>query len=187
MTAEMWTYPLPELITRATAGDERALETLIERHQPRMLRLALTILGDAEEAADVTQDACLRIYEHIERFRGDSSFSTWTTRIVVNLCRSRMRRRKIIRFVSLGLIGERESGARVEREVARRQEHHELHADILRLKPKLRVVIVLRYYENYPCEAIASLLDIPIQTVYSRLKRARQRLRELRTLRGFQP
>lgn len=168
-----------DLLSRALAGDQDAIVKLIEQEQPRLYQLALAIVGNEEGAADMAQEASIRIYERIKSFRGDSKFSTWTAAIVVNQCRSYLRRQQIIRWVSLGVIGDRPVEANVEQMVSRRQRDARLRRNILSLTPKLRIVIVLRYYQDCTCGEIAEMLNIPIRTVHSRLRRAREQLRHM--------
>ncbi len=86
--------PSDEVLCRRVAEhDERAFATLVERHQDRAYRLAWSILRDAEEAKDLSQEAFLRLYERADRFDGRSKFSTWFHRLLVNLCLDRRRQR----------------------------------------------------------------------------------------------
>src|SRR5437660_10362536 len=77
----------PILVTRAKDGDRLALEALLERHAPRVERLARHLLRDPEDAGDAAQDALAKMCVRLKQFRGDSQFSTWLHRLVVNTCR----------------------------------------------------------------------------------------------------
>jgi RNA polymerase sigma-70 factor, ECF subfamily len=77
----------PILVTRAKAGDQKALAVLCERHAPRVERLALHLLRDPEDARDAAQDSLAKLVVRIRQFRGDSQFGTWLHRLVVNTCK----------------------------------------------------------------------------------------------------
>src|ERR1700719_2197128 len=83
----------PSLVTRAKAGDERALEALCVRHAPRVERLARHLLRDPEDARDAAQEALAKMCVQLPQFRGDAQFSTWLHRLVVNTCRDAADRR----------------------------------------------------------------------------------------------
>src|SRR5712671_6755825 len=80
-----------ELVARCQAGDDRAFDTLVLRHQQRALNVAYQLLRDREDATEVAQDAFVRIYRSIEGFRGECEFTTWLHQIVVNLARNKHR------------------------------------------------------------------------------------------------
>src|SRR4051812_11006429 len=83
----------PILVTRAKDGDRRALETLCARHAPRVERLALHLLRDPEDSRDAAQEALAKVCVRLRQFRGESQFSTWLHRLVVNTCRDAAERR----------------------------------------------------------------------------------------------
>src|SRR5690349_22589111 len=82
------------LIERAQAGDRSAFELLVQRYDRQVLRLALNVLGSAEDARDVYQEAFLKIYRNLHRFRFECAFYTWIYRIVTNVCLDHLRRRQ---------------------------------------------------------------------------------------------
>jgi len=86
---------LDELVRRCQAGELAAFTVLFRRYEARVYRLALAIVRDERDAEDAVQDAFLRAFERIKRFRGDASFDTWFTAVVVNVCRDRLRRRRV--------------------------------------------------------------------------------------------
>src|SRR5438552_15031195 len=87
----------PILVTRAKDGDARALEALCERHAPRVERLAAHILRDPEDARDAAQESLAKLCVRIKQFRGESQFSTWLHRLVVNTCRDVAARQRVRR------------------------------------------------------------------------------------------
>ena len=86
--------PDAELVERWKGGDELAFEALIRRHQQRVFRLLLRMMGTREEAEDVCQEAFLRAYRALRGFRGQAKFSSWLYRITLNLCRDWIRRER---------------------------------------------------------------------------------------------
>jgi RNA polymerase sigma-70 factor (ECF subfamily) len=178
-----------ELAQRIGAGDQRAFELLMRRHNQLLFRTARSILHDDAEAEDVVQDTYLLAYRAIGQFRGDARLSTWLTRIVVNeaIARSRKttRQAKVIRLHPDGDINNEIIEADMtdaatesaERQAMRAQARHLLEASIDALPEAFRTVFVLRAVEEMSGEEVARCLDIPEATVRSRFFRARSQLR----------
>lgn len=127
------------------------------------------------------QDAFLRVFERIKGYRAESSFETWLTAVVVNVCRDRLRRQKVRRALQLG---RRTASPGLDRNqvldrVAARQEQQALWAMVGKLAERHRLAVVLRYHENLSCGEIAGVLGVPIQTVYSLLDTGRSRLQAM--------
>ena len=98
---------LDELVQRCQRGELAAFTELFRRYEARIYRLAVTILRHERDAEDAVQDVCLRVFERIKRYRAESSFDTWLTAVIVNVCRDRLRRQKVRRALPLGwLYGE---------------------------------------------------------------------------------
>lgn len=171
-----------QLIRRCQQGELAAFTELFGQHEAQAYRLALTILRNEQDAQDAVQDAFLRVFENIKQFEGNSAFTTWLTRIVVNICRDRIRRNKVRRAFSLYWLRNRPSHHNVPREVAQRQERQTLWSYVDRLDEKHRLPVILHYYERLPCGEVGEILHIPTTTVYSRLNTARQRLRAMAAL-----
>lgn len=171
-----------QLIRRCQQGELAAFTELFRQHEAQAYRLALTILRHEQDAQDAVQDAFLRVFENIKQFEGNSSFKTWLTRIVVNLCRDRIRRNKVRRAFSLDWLRNRPGRHNVAREVAERQERQTLWRYVDRLDEKYRLPIILHYYERLSCSEVGEILQIPTTTVYSRLNTARQQLRAMAAL-----
>ena len=89
-----------ELVTRFREGNESAFNTIVARYQQRLVRFAQAILGNDEDARDISQEAFVKAYFNLKSFREDSSLYTWLYRIVYNLCISHLRRKKIVSFLS---------------------------------------------------------------------------------------
>ena len=173
---------MTSLIRRCQEGELAAFTDLFREHEAQAYRLALTILGNEQDAQDAVQDAFIRVFENIKGFEGNSSFKTWFTRIVVNICRDRIRRNTVRRAFSLDWLRNRPGKQNVAREVARRQERLTLWSYVDRLDQKYRLPVILHYYERLSCGEVGQILKIPTTTVYSRLNTARHKLRAMAAL-----
>lgn len=182
------------LVERCAASDEAACAELVAEHQRMVVQLAVNLLGDRDEALDLSQDVFLRVFRTIRGFRGQSSLRTWIYRIAVNQARNRhrfWRRRHRADQVSLdehvAAHGELLSGGEStpERILARKELARRLQEALDGLPFEQRTAIVLREIDGLSYEEIAFSLGVAIGTVKSRLTRARQllrdRLREERT------
>ena len=177
-----------QLVNRARAGDAAAFNSLVERYERKIYRLAKNITQNDEDAEDVLQDTFLKAYEHLPDFQGNSKFYTWLVRIGVNEALMKLRKRKTDRTVPLDEpvdTGEET----VVREIAVWDEDPEkkysqeelgqiLNEAVQSLKPAFRTVFVLRDIEELSTEETAQSLNISIPAVKSRLLRARLQLRE---------
>ena len=170
------------LINRCVAGDEAACADLVAAHQRTVFNLAFHLLGDRDEALDVSQEVFLRVFRTLSRFRGQSALRTWIYRIVVNQVRNRQRwwrRRRRADLVSLDdhlkRCGEIEATQEIlpDRLLASKET-----AAMEQLPFDQRTALVLREIDGLRYEEIAFTLDVAVGTVKSRLTRARQALRE---------
>jgi RNA polymerase sigma-70 factor (ECF subfamily) len=162
-----------ELIERTRAGDMRALEALMRRHNRTLYRTARAILRDDAEAEDAVQEAYLHAYRALDSFRGESKFSTWLVRIAAN--EALMRRRRNVRAAEVVPIEATiESGEEQGDHLLRRL----LEKRIDSLPDGYRSVFVLRALEELTVEETSAALGIPEPTVRTRYFRARGLLRE---------
>lgn len=167
-----------ELIRRTLAGELTAFEALVARHREAVHRYASRMVG-VHDADDVTQDALLRAFNTLDRFRGEAGFRTWLMRIAHNAAVTSLERRRTVpaaeppedpRAPGTKTPADRlEDGERRER-LLRKLEH---------LAPAQRSVLVLRDVEGRSYAEIAELLELPDGTVRTRLHRARSRLADL--------
>ena len=173
-----------DLVERHRHGDETAFEEIYERFGEMVYNLAWRLSGEPEEAADLTQEAFLKIHRHLSGFRGRSALRTWIYRVAINCCRSRYRRQRVWRsrfvldnFDGLeGLPDRRRSPE--ERAIARRTS--ELVEEALEALPGIfREAVYLRDIEGLTYEEIAQVLGLRLGTVRSRIARGRDRLRGL--------
>lgn len=176
------------LVRAAQRGDMAAFEELVARHRDKIYARALALMRNEEEAIDLSQEAWVKAWQRLKQFQHESSFSTWLTRIVINLCLDRLRRHKRERTESIEAL-EQESGG-VERLMpvvtvnpTAGLERAELRARIERALNQLsvphRTVIVLHEFEGMEYKRIAQVMGCSIGTVMSRLFYARRRLAAL--------
>ncbi len=172
---------MAKLVELAKAGDREAFDRLVRITHKDAYALALRLTANAEDARDVVQDAYLRAYKGIDRFRGDAAFSTWLYRIVANCSTTHLGRRQRQRHDTLSIHTE-VIDTRPEHDPALQGDHAELRARldaaIRDLPPRLRSVVVLRDVYDLPHEEIAAELGISTTATKVRLHRARRRLRE---------
>ena len=178
---------------RCAAGEQLACTELVGDHQRMVIQLAMNLLGDRDEALDLSQEVFLRVFRTIHRFRGQSSLRTWIYRIAVNQARNRhrfWRRRHRADQVSLDQHleshGDFLSGAEStpDRVLAQKELAERLQQALDHLPFDQRTAIVLREIDGLSYEEIAFSLGVAVGTVKSRLTRARQALRlELREAR----
>jgi RNA polymerase sigma-70 factor, ECF subfamily len=169
------------LVRRALAGERAAFGALVERHEAVAFRVARRIAG-SEEADDVTQDAFLRAFHRLNRFRGESPFRAWLLQIVHNTALNALSRR---RPEPVADVPEQESldessGARQPaRKLEDRERRERLELKLRVLRPEHRLVLVLRDLEGMAYDEIAEVTGTPLGSVKGRLHRARDELIEL--------
>lgn len=167
-----------ELVRKAQEGDHDALIELLRSIENSVYRSAYYILGDEQEALDASQDTLLRIYQKIHLFQEKAKFSTWVQRIVSNICMDRFRAKKDT--VSIDehdlVIPDKDN---VEAAVMLTSVSYDVRSAINKLPEQYRVVVVLRYLQDFSYQEIADTLDLPLNTVKSYLFRGRQQLQEL--------
>jgi RNA polymerase sigma-70 factor (ECF subfamily) len=186
---------------QAQAGDRAAYGRLVVAYQDRIYNGMLRMVGDPEEARELTQEALMRGLTSIDTFRGDAAPFTWLFRIAINLALTHLRQNQRHRVFSLdqpsgfgGRLGaEDQAAALVDRlanprqtpaqEAERRERQQVTLAALGRLEPDYRAVLVLRDIEGLDYQQMAQLLELPLGTVKSRLFRARLALRD--ELKGY--
>lgn len=174
------------LCERVAAGDDGAFDRLVERYQERAYRLAWSILRDAEEARDLSQEAFIRLYRVAASFEGRARFSTWFYRILVNLCFDHRRRHRWWRRI-FGSSRDDAGDARLERQpspdahpedvLVRNQTVSRLWLAVDRLSPQQRAAVLLQV-EGLAASEIAAVLGCAEATVRVHLHRALTELRK---------
>ena len=175
------------LIQRCAARDEDACAELVTEHQRMVYQLSLNLLGDHNEALDLSQEVFLRVFRTIHGFRGQSALRTWIYRIVVNQARNRQRwwrRRHRAQQVSLdehirehGDLPTQSDGEAPDRVFGQKQLGERLRVALDQLPFDQKTAIVLREIDGLSYEEIGFSLGIAVGTVKSRLARAREALR----------
>ncbi len=169
-----------QLIRQAREGAEDAFQELVRRYEPRIAATVIGMLGQCSEAEDVGQETVIRFYRSLESFRGESSVSTYLTRIAINLSLNELKRRKRRwRFFSRddsGITADipDEKSGKISFE-----DREMVNLALEKLSPEFRAVLVLRLIDGYSTRETAQILGIPTGTVLSRLTRAQLKMREI--------
>jgi RNA polymerase sigma-70 factor (ECF subfamily) len=168
-----------QLVQRATRGELSAFEHLVDRHRPVVIRVAARIVG-SDEAEDVSQDAFLRAFHRLDRFRGDAPFRSWLLRITHNAALDHLARRRAEPVDPETLDTREPSAARPPADRLEMRERIErLERKLRGLSPQHRVVLVLRDAEGLTYEEIADITETPLGSVKARLHRARREFVEM--------
>jgi RNA polymerase sigma-70 factor (ECF subfamily) len=183
------------LIERAQGGDREAFEALVHRYDRDVLRIALNILHKPDDASDVYQEAFLKIYKNLHRFRFECSFYTWMYRIVTNVCLDFLRRRKSrpedqAPELPLQRNGEapgvdffdrqeeKDAATNPERRLMGLEIGQRISVALERLSPRERMVFEMKHYQGLKLRAIGDALGTSEETVKNSLFRATRKLRE---------
>jgi len=174
-----------ELIERFQGGDLYAFDLIVKNYKEQLLSFVYRFLGNQEEAEDVVQETFLRVFRNRSAYRRVAKFSTWIYTIAGNLARTELRRRRRRRFFSISDMGLQGKDYEISDEVFNPESRTDgaikeeiIQAEIARLSPKFREVIILRDVQELSYEEISKILRIPIGTVKSRVNRARLRLQK---------
>ena len=175
----------PDLIRRAKTGDRQALVRLVEAYQGPVYSLALAVMRDRADAADMTQETFVRLLRSLPTYRGDgASFTSWVHRMTVNICLDTLRRRQRSATAPLDSAQQREPASpdvweqpewRVESSEAAR----ELRAALGELPAPQRQALTLHYFEDRPYGEIAASMGVPLNTVKSHILRGKERMARL--------
>ncbi|MHA6288291.1 RNA polymerase sigma factor [Maricaulis sp. CAU 1757] len=169
--------PDQALMQRIGAGDAEAARQLMQSHLPRLLGLGRRMLGDADAAEDMAQDTFLRVWKAAGRWRaGEARVSTWMTRIAMNICIDRLRRRRELTGVEMAEPADRSAGP--ELHLVRSQGEARLLAALAELPERQRQAIELVHYQETGNIAAAEVMQVSVEALESLLSRGRRRLRE---------
>lgn len=170
------------LVAATLAGDSAAFGRLVGRYQDRLYNSLVRVVGSADDAADIAQDAFVQAYVKLDTFRGASAFYTWLYRIAFNLAMSHTRReRKTASLDQLKTAAGSEPLADLptpETNLEQAEQIEMVHAALAQLSTEFRTILVLREIDGCRYEEIAEILEMPVGTVRSRLFRARLALRD---------
>jgi RNA polymerase sigma-70 factor, ECF subfamily len=168
----------PILVTRAKDGDRQALEALLARHAAKVERLARHLLRNPEDASDASQEALAKVCVRLKQFRGESQFSTWLHRLVVNTCRDAAERRKARMHEPLGDDLEAGTGDDPACAAGNSELRRELCDSLAGVSPQQAQVVLLKDALGYSFEEIAEAAGMPVGTAKCHAHRGRARLRE---------
>jgi RNA polymerase sigma-70 factor (ECF subfamily) len=174
--------PDAALVLASRTGNRQAFEQLLARYERPVFNAAYRILHHREDAADVTQTAFLRAYEHLDRFDPTRTFFSWLYRIAINEAMDVSGRRKP-EAGELDLLPDHGDGPEAQADGARSD--NRLQGALLALNADQRALVVLKHVQDFSYEQIADILDCPVKTVKSRLFTARRALRDRLLERGW--
>ncbi|HXS13482.1 MAG TPA: sigma-70 family RNA polymerase sigma factor [Acidobacteriaceae bacterium] len=179
-----------ELIRAAQKGDRSAFDALVRRYDRSVLRLALHMLGNEQDAQDVHQEAFIKAYRHLSNFRFECSFYTWLYRIVTNLCLDQLRRRKSRRedpstvmdaageeMDLMANLQDERATANPARELDRKNMNAAIQSALDSLTPRERTVFELKHYQGLKLRTIGEMLSTTEETAKNTLFRATRKLR----------
>ena len=177
-----------DLVRAAQKGDMVAFEEMVARHRDKIYARAYSMMRNEDEALDLSQEAWVKGWQRLVQFQGDSSFVTWMTRIVINLCLDQLRKNKRQRAESIEMMDEESGGverfmpvttpnptAGLERTELRKR----IDRALAQLSPEHRTVLILHEFEELEYKEIAKRMGCSIGTVMSRLFYARRRMASL--------
>ena len=178
------------LVREAQRGDRSAFEELVRHYDQPVLRLALHLTGSEHEAQDIYQEAFLKAYKNIGRFRFECSFYTWIYRIVTNLCLDNIRKKQVRKedapvatdsegeqYDFLAQVADIRSGANPERDLMRRELGSRIAKALHKLTPRERMVFELKHYQGLKLRTVGEMLNTTEETAKNTLFRATQKLR----------
>lgn len=165
-----------KLLAKAKQGDAEAFGKLVESYQRRVYTVIYRFVRNHNDADDLAQEAFIRAYNAMDRFDLRYPFGPWMYRIAINLTLNHLKKRRI-KVVDSDL-ERHSSGNNPVSSLKQDETRKKVHTAIARLPIKLRQVLVLRVYEDWPYSQIAEVLELPIGTVMSRLSRAREVLKK---------
>jgi RNA polymerase sigma-70 factor (ECF subfamily) len=183
--------PSAVLVQRAQAGDRDALSTLIQSQQTYVYSIAMSLMHNPADAADMTQEAFVRLLRSLGTYRGETKFTTWLYRLVTNICLDGLRRRgRPVESLDEPVTthagddaqtaGERladnDRWTHPEQEVELRESAIEVRAALDRLPTPQRLALTLHYFQEMRYEDIADTMGLPLNTVKSHIRRGKERL-----------
>jgi RNA polymerase sigma-70 factor (ECF subfamily) len=175
------------LIALAQQGDSQALTQLLLGQQHYVYSIAMSVLKNPEDAADLTQDSFIRLFRALPQYNGESRFTTWLYRLVVNLCRDELRRRgRQVQIASpaaddeeidqVSNIADDDRWSDPAQALDSRELREQVRRALGQLEEHYRLVLTLYYFEDMKYTDIASILDVPLNTVKSHIRRGKERL-----------
>lgn len=178
MISQAGQIPDGELVTRIIAGEKRLFEQVIRRYNQRLYRMGISILGNDAGAEDAMQTAYMKAYEHLHKFEHRSSFGTWITRIMINECLARKKKKPYYSSEPVKLPENNTIMTAPDRILVNKELNGVLETAIAALPEKYRLVFILREVEDMSGKETGEALGIEEPNVKVRLNRAKAMLRE---------
>lgn len=175
---------LENYVKQLKAGNQEAWKMIVDTYSKKVYNMALNFAGNRDDAADITQDIFLKVYNNIHKFKEDRGFSSWLLRLSKNYCIDYWRKNKYHRQQSelvdnMRILPDGDDTGSPEESVLRKSDVTYLRQKLRLLPPDLRTLIILRDIQEYSYQEIAEHLDIPLGTTKSRINRARTKLAKL--------
>jgi RNA polymerase sigma-70 factor (ECF subfamily) len=164
-----------DLIASAQLGDRQAFGELVCRHQARVVNVIYRMCGDPRLSEDAAQEAFVRVWQNLDSYKPEYAFRSWLYRIAANTALDALRRERPVSGIDTLLLADKAPGP--EQAAEKGQRAAQVRQAVARLSEPLRLVLVLREYEELSYQEIAAALEIPTGTVMSRLNSARAQLR----------
>jgi RNA polymerase sigma-70 factor (ECF subfamily) len=179
--------PSAELIQRAQRGEPEALTQLVLTQQHYVYSIAMSVLKDPDDAADLSQEAFMRLFRALPQYNGESRFTTWLYRLVVNLGRDELRRRgRQVPLAPAAADGEEQDAlssvadddrwATPELALDSRELRDDVRRALAQLEEHYRLVLTLYYFDDMKYTDIAEVLGLPLNTIKSHIRRGKERL-----------
>lgn len=181
------------LIKKVKKGDQQAFAELVDRYKNGVFAICFRMVGNTQEAEDLSQEAFIRAYNHIDQYDHERKFSTWLFRIATNLSIDFLRRRKTSVSLDAVVPGTEglslntilpDNGELPDEQMVRRENEEMVQSEIKKLPEKYRSAVVLKYIEDLSLKEISDIMDIPVGTVKTRIHRGREMLRKNMTAGG---
>lgn len=163
-------------LNRCREGDKEAFEILVTEYQQKVYATALSVMGNEADALDASQEAFIRIYKSISKFRGDSSLSTWIYKVTTNICLDMLRKQGRVKTVNIDETAEltaTDYGSSPEQYILTKERRAAVKKALASLPADLKAAFVLRDVNGLSYSEIAEALSVPEGTVKSRIARAR--------------
>ena len=177
-----------KLIMKCKKGDIGSFEKLIANYQKTAFNIAYRMMGNEEDAKDMSQEGLIKVYKSIKNFRLESEFSTWLYRIVMNVCKDELRKRKM-KVISIDQGKETEDGVlkseirdnalNPEEVLTKKEDISEIQTALMKLSDTHREVVILRDVKCFSYDEIAEMTELTKGTVKSRINRGRKELKEI--------
>lgn len=175
-----------QLVSRFKEGSMEAFEELVRRYETKIYNLVYRFMGNHADAGDLAQEAFIRAYRALSKFRGESSFSTWIYKVTANVCRDELRKQRRKKNISLDELegGQREiavadTSSLPEETFERRELQNRIQVYLNQLSEDHRLILLMREMQDMSYEEISEVMQCSMGTVKSRLSRARTALKKI--------